>query len=240
MAQRILIVEDDRTLRDTLSEALQNEGFTVTTESSGADAADRVFERHFDLVLLDVMLPGRGGFEILREIRDRGLTTPVVMLTVKGDEHDRVLGFDLGADDYVTKPFSLRELLGRIRAVLRRTRGPAASEADPTDAGTAASFTIGDAEIDLSAYELRREGVVHALSPREVAMLRLLHREAGSVVTRERFLEEIWGGDAYVGHRTIDTHILNLRQKLESRPREPSHLLTVHGAGYRLVLPEAP
>jgi len=154
MTARILIVEDDRTLRETLDEALGDEGFEVQAAADAGRALDLVFGRHFDLVLLDVMLPGPSGFEILREMRERGLRTPVVLLTVRSDEHDRVLGFDLGADDYVTKPFSLRELLRRVRAVLRRTRGraPRSEHDEPV------SFSVGDATVDLAAFEVRRDG----------------------------------------------------------------------------------
>jgi two-component system alkaline phosphatase synthesis response regulator PhoP len=194
-----------------------------------------VFARHFDLVLLDVMLPARGGFEILREMRAQGIASPVLMLTVRGDESDKVLGFDLGADDYVTKPFSLRELLARVRALLRRGR-PAPPDATAKTPPTPDRFVIGDAEVDLAAYRVTLDGTAHPLSPREAAILALLHREAGRVVSRDRFLDEVWGREVYVGHRTVDTHVLNLRQKIERDPRQPIHILTVHGVGYRLVV----
>lgn len=234
MNSRVLIVEDDRTLRETLGEALEQEGYSVTSAADGSTATDLVFARHFDLVLLDVMLPARGGFEVLRDMREHGLRTPVLMLTVRGDESDKVLGFDLGADDYVTKPFSLRELLARVRAHLRRARnagGATSDEPKPTE-----RFQIGEAGVDLTSYSVSLGDDVHPLSPREAAMLVLLHREAGRVVSRDRFLDEVWGDAVYVGHRTIDTHVLNLRQKVEVDPRRPRHLLTVRGVGYRLVL----
>jgi len=239
---RILIVEDDRTLRETLADALTQDGYDVTSAADGRAATDLVFSRSFRLVLLDVMLPARSGFEILREMRANGIATPVLMLTVRGDESDKVLGFDLGADDYVTKPFSLRELLARVRALLRRGPTPvksaAAAVAHAPDLPPE-RFAIGDARVDLGAYRIVRAGATHPLSPREAAILVLLVREAGRVVSRDRFLDEVWGEESLVGHRTIDTHILNLRQKIERDPSDPVHLLTVHGVGYRLVLDPA-
>jgi DNA-binding response OmpR family regulator len=173
------------------------------------------------------MLPGPSGLELLRELRSVGARTPVLLLTARGEEGDKVLGFELGADDYVQKPFSLRELLARTKALLRRNdRGHAAG---------VRRFALGAVTVDLDAFELVRDGAVHALSPKEAAMLALLRGELGKAVSRARFLAEVWGGDQFVGDRTIDTHVLNLRQKLEQDPKRPRHLLTVHGIGYRLV-----
>lgn len=232
MNPRLLVVEDDPTLRSALHDALTREGYDVTTARDGREGSDLLFGRHFDAVLLDLMLPKRGGLEILREVRENGLRVPILLLTVRGDENDKVLGFELGADDYVTKPFSLRELLARVKALVRRGRntGFVSRDTDPP-----VRFDIGRSAIDLGAFELTRDGVVHRLSAKEAAILSLLHRNSNRVVSRDRFLDEIWGEEPLVSHRTIDTHVLNLRQKLEDDPKSPTHLVTVHGVGYRLV-----
>ena len=230
MTQRILLVEDDRTLRETLGEALRDEGFDVTVAADGDRGADLVFSRHFDAVVLDWMLPGRSGIEILRELRAAELAVPVMLLTVRSDEDDKVEGFELGADDYVTKPFGLRELLARLRALLRRSGGRATERRLPT------RFRVGGVEVDLSSYRVLAEDGELSLSPKEAAMLRLLLEEEGCVVSRNQFLDVVWGDDAAVTHRTIDTHVLHLRQKIETDAKSPVHLLTVHGVGYRLVL----
>jgi DNA-binding response OmpR family regulator len=226
---RILLVEDDRTLRTALTDALRGEGHDVQAAHDGHEARAALRELRFDLVVLDVMLPGPSGFELLRELRQRDGDTPVLLLTARGDESDKVLGLELGADDYVTKPFSLRELLARVKAMLRRRERlvPAAVE----------QFVLGDVQVDLAAFTLRRAGIVHALSPKEAAMLRLLRQRQGRAVSRADFLREVWGRDHFVGDRTIDTHVLNLRQKLEHDHKRPRHLLTVHGVGYRLAEP---
>ena len=226
-AASILLVEDDAALRRGLIDALRSEGYAVSSASDGAAGMDAVAQRRFDLVVLDLMLPGPGGLEILRRLRRDDADTPVVILTAKGDEDDRVLGLELGADDYVTKPFSLRELLARVRARLRRSQ-----RASPTGAPR---FKLGAVEVDLGTFEVRRDGAVETLSPKEAAILRLLHGALGDAVSRERFLDEVWGRDQFVGNRTVDTHVLNVRSKIEADPKHPRHLLTVHGIGYRLV-----
>ena len=231
MSARILLVEDDRTLRTTLADVFSQEGYDVTTSPDGKEATTLVFSRHFDLLILDLMLPGRGGLDILRDVRAQGFRVPVLLLTVKGDEADRVLGLELGADDYVTKPFSLRELLARIRALLRRKDCFATVARSRT-----LVFQVGTSTIDLGRFEIRRDEAVLPLSSREVEMLSILHEASEKVVSRDDFLDAIWGDEALVGHRTIDTHVLNLRKKLESDPGSPVHLVTVHGAGYRLLL----
>ncbi len=229
MTAHLLLVEDDRTLRTALGDALRGEGHGVTTAQDGDEALAVLRERTFDLVVLDVMLPGPSGLEILKTLRARDRRTPVLLLTARSGESDKVLGLELGADDYVTKPFSLRELLARVRALLRRVE-----PAQP--AAPAGRFRLGPAEIDLDAYEVRRDGEVQRLSPREAAMLALLWRQRGRVVSRAHFLAEVWGGDGSVGDRTIDTHLLHLRQKVEVDPKNPRHLFTVHGVGYRLAV----
>jgi DNA-binding response OmpR family regulator len=223
---RILLVEDDRALRTGLTDSLALEGYDVTAVGDGDAARAAVLGRHFDLVILDLMLPRRGGLEVLKEMRGRRLATPVLILTAKGDESDKVIGLELGADDYVTKPFGLRELLARVKAMLRRT-----GKAKPLE-----RFAVGDAQVDLATFQVRRARATFTLSRKEAAMLELLVSAGGRAVPRARFLEEVWGGDSCVGDRTIDTHVLNLRKKLERDPKAPKHLLTVYGIGYRLVL----
>jgi DNA-binding response OmpR family regulator len=231
--KRILIVEDDATLRMGLEDALKSEGYEVMVASDGGLGEELLYARHFDLVVLDLMLPIKGGLEILRGLRERRFMTPVILLTARNSENDKVLGLELGADDYVTKPFGLRELLARIRVLLRREeRVTAMLQTEDTPA----SFRIGEAEIDLAAFRIRRGGQEEPMTPKEAAMLDLLRQEAPGVVSRQRFLSEIWEGGGHVTNRTVDTHMLNLRRKIEEDPKAPQHLLTVHGAGYRLAM----
>ena len=227
MSFRIALVEDDRTLRTGLRDALAGEGHEVVAAADGHEARALLRAQRFDLVVLDVMLPGPSGLELLRELRARDGDTPVLLLTARGEEGEKVLGLELGADDYVTKPFSLRELLARVKAMLRRRERP--------DAALVEQFTLGPARIDLAAFTVVRDAVTHTLSPKEAGMLRLLRQRQGRAVARSEFLREVWGGAAFVGDRTIDTHMLNLRQKVEVHHKQPRFLLTVHGVGYRLV-----
>ncbi len=230
--KRLLLVEDDRALSTGLSDAFRLEGFEVTLARDGVKARALAFEREFDVAILDLMLPGRSGLDVLRELRAKGRALPILILTARGGESDKVVGLELGADDYVTKPFSLRELVARVRALLRRAGAKDGAAATPP---AATRFALGDAEVDLEAFTLKRAGATHALSRREAALLALLWERRGRAVSRDQILRHAWsdGGD-HVGARTIDTHVLNLRQKLESDPAQPKLLLTVHGVGYRL------
>ena len=237
MATRILIVEDDPTLRTGLRDAFAHEGWEVTVAQDGLIADELLYSRHFSAVVLDIMLPGRGGLEVLRDLRATGIMTPVLLLTARSDENDKVLGLELGADDYVTKPFGLRELLARVRVLLRREQSVLDRLSEKAPA--VVHFTIGTAEVDLETFLVRRGNEVAPITPKEAAMLALLHQEAGRVVSRLRFMEEIWEGGETVTNRTIDTHVLNLRRKLEDDPKHPRHLVTVHGAGYRLCLTDS-
>jgi DNA-binding response OmpR family regulator len=231
MVRRILLVEDDHALRETVRDTLADEGHEVLATGDGREGASLSLTRHFDAVLLDLMLPGRSGYEILRGIRAANLDTPILVLTAKSDETDRVLGLDLGADDYLTKPFGLRELAARVRALLRRRQAIGES------AETAGVVRVGRRDIDLDAFEVRCEGAAIArLSAKESKLLALLAKAAGKAVRRDRILDVVWGGDSFVGPRVVDTHIVNLRQKIEDEPNAPKHLLTVHGVGYRLLL----
>ncbi|MBK8980593.1 MAG: response regulator transcription factor [Planctomycetes bacterium] len=226
---RILVVEDDATLRDGLREALRGQGFEVTTATDGHEGRRALDAGSADLVILDLMLPGPGGLELLRAFRDRDARTPVIILTARGDETDKVVGLELGADDYVTKPFGLRELLARVRAHLRRA-------AADRDARAVEPFSLGGVTVDLASFRVVRDGTELALSPKEAGILALLFAEKGRAVHRSEILDVVWGRSAYVTHRTIDTHVLNLRNKVEDDPKAPRHVLTVHGVGYRLVL----
>ena len=224
---RIFLVEDDATLRTALADAFRSEDYEVIVAKDGHEARALLREQSFDLCVFDVMLPGPSGLELLRDLRQRDTDTPALMLTARGTESDKVLGLELGADDYVTKPFSLRELLARCKAMLRRrTRDESAA---------VEQFSLGDLRVDLAAFTATRGTEAIALSKKEAAMLALLKKQNGRAVSRAVFLREVWGGDQFVGDRTIDTHMLNLRAKIERDPKNPTHLLTVHGVGYRLV-----
>lgn len=232
MSKRLLLVEDDRALREGLCDIFADEDFDVTVESEGNAGRETALTRHFDVIVLDLMLPGRSGYEVLRAIRDARMTTPVLILTSKGDEADKVLGLDLGADDYLTKPFGTRELVARVRALVRR------HDRDNTSPrATQQVIVLGRREIDLGAFEVRIDGaMVENLSPKEAGMLALLFQERGLAVRRDRILDLVWGSENFVGPRAVDTHMVNLRQKIEDDPKRPRHLLTVHGVGYRLVV----
>ncbi|MCB9887393.1 MAG: response regulator transcription factor [Planctomycetes bacterium] len=232
MTCSLLLVEDDAAIRTVLADALAHDGHVVTTAADGDEALALLRERSFDLCILDIMLPGPSGLEILESLRRRDEVTPVLLLTARSGESDKILGLELGADDYVTKPFSLRELRTRVRVLLRRVDRPASKPRG--------RFRIGDVDIDLDAYELRRGDELSRLSPTETAMLALLWQQRGRVVDRTQFLQEVWGGAGSVSDRTIDTHLLHLRQKLERDPKNPQWLLTVHGVGYRLAPEERP
>jgi DNA-binding response OmpR family regulator len=224
--QRILVVEDEEAMLAGLEYALAREGYEVSVARDGAAALEALRASGADLVLLDVMLPKRSGFDVVSALRRDRREVPVILLTAKGEEADKVKGFDLGADDYVTKPFSLAELTARVRARLRRKA--AEHEAVPD------AFDIGPARVDLRAMRVTLPGRVEELSVREVDMLRLLWRERGRPVSRERFLEEVWGHERFPSTRTVDQHVVKLRQKVEIDAASPVHLLTAFGVGYRL------
>jgi two-component system alkaline phosphatase synthesis response regulator PhoP len=220
---KILVVEDEASMLAGLEYALNKEGFEVLSASDGDSALHLARQAAPDLLLLDVMLPLRSGFEVLRTLRGEGRNVPVILLTAKGQELDKVHGLDLGADDYVTKPFSLAELLARIRARLRLR-----------EVEVPESFELGTARIELKRMRVERDGAAHELSLREVDMLKLLWRERGQPVSRERFLSDVWGHERFPTTRTVDQHMLKLRQKVEADPAAPKHLLTAFGVGYRL------
>jgi DNA-binding response OmpR family regulator len=228
---RILVVEDDANIRAGLLDLLAGEGHEPTPAADGPEALALFAKRPFDLVLLDIMMPGLNGYDVCREIRRRSTAVPVLMLTAKGEEPDKVVGLQLGADDYITKPFGARELAARVAAALRRARQAGAEAAERTS--PADRFAFGPAEVDARKFTCRLGKKCHALTAREVALLRFFHARPGDVLTRDDILNAVWG-IAYQGTtRTLDQHIAQLRKKIEPRPDQPKTLLTVHGAGYR-------
>ena len=222
---RILLVEDEEAMIAGLEYALVKEGFQLTVSRDGEAASDKLRRGGFDLVVLDLMLPKRSGFDVLEAFRASDSDTPVILLTAKGQEADKVRGFDLGADDYVTKPFGLAELLARIRARLR-ARGGTESMPD--------LLVLGDTVIDLKDLSVNKGGESDPISVREADMLRLLYRNRGQTVPRRAFLREVWGHDRPPATRTVDQHMAKLRQKVEIDAANPRHILTVVGIGYRL------
>ena len=230
MKTKILIVEDDPHILLGLEEVLKSESFEVAVCNRGDEAIDAFNQHHPALVLLDVMLPGLSGYDICRKLRANKVTTPILMLTAKGQEIDKVVGLDLGADDYVTKPFGVRELLARIQALLRRSsNAPAAVKVTETP------FQIGSASIDPKTFQIRRGKQVDELTAKELKLLQLFHAHPGEVFSRDRLLNEVWGYNYFGTTRTLDQVIVQLRKKLGDNGAEPKHLVTVHGVGYKLV-----
>ncbi len=231
MKKHLLVVEDDPHIRIGLVEALSSEGYEVSEVSNGTQALPMIRERRPDLILLDVMLPGKSGFDVCREVRAAKITTPVLMLTAKGQEIDKVVGLELGADDYVTKPFGIRELLARVHALLRRSGAGKGS-----DLSMPARMKFGAVNIDTAAMRGVRGKTEFELTARELNLMTLLFRKAGEVVSRNEILDVVWGQEYLGTTRTLDQVIVKLRQKIETKPAEPRHLLTVHGVGYRLQI----
>ncbi|HXY40014.1 MAG TPA: response regulator transcription factor [Vicinamibacteria bacterium] len=227
MKARVLIVEDEPVLVMTLTDRLKAEGYEVESAETGDLGLKRGLEGSFDLILLDVALPGRNGFDLLRDLRQQRVDTPVVMLTARGQVVDRVLGLKLGADDYLPKPFDTMELLARVEAVLRRRRG-----APATAAGT---YVFGEVRVDLRRAEVRRSGEPVELSSLEFKLLRYFIEHQGDLLSRRDLLEHVWGYPAVLQTRTVDVHVASLRQKLERHPAKPEHIVTVHRMGYRFV-----
>ena len=226
-ARRILLVEDEPSLVLTLSDRLLSEGYRVETAGDGDAALALALAEPFDLIVLDVMLPGRDGFEVCRELRSRGSQVPVLMLTARGQVIDRVVGLKLGADDYLTKPFEMAELLARIEALLRRARGTAAAPAGV--------YAFGDVRVDFRRAEVYRDGVPVPLSALEFKLLSFFIENRGALLTRDELLDKVWGYDAMPVTRTVDVHVGSLRQKLERNPSRPEFILTVHRRGYRFA-----
>lgn len=231
MKTKILIVEDDPHILLGLEEVLKSEGHEVVACNRGDAALDAVGRHKPTLIVLDVMLPGVSGYDICKQLRSQKISTPILMLTAKSQEIDKVVGLDLGADDYVTKPFGVRELLARINALLRRTGGSDAS----SPALSEEPFQIGSATIDPKTFQVKRGRAVEELTAKELKLLQLFHVHAGEVLSRDRLLNEVWGYNYYGTTRTLDQVIVQLRKKIGDNGGEPKHLLTVHGVGYKLV-----
>ncbi len=225
--KKILIVEDDDAILLGLENVLKDEGYQTHSAKSGPEGYQMAKEIAPDLIILDLMLPGMSGFEICKRIRDAGIKTPVIMLTAKADETDKVFGLELGADDYITKPFSVRELIARVRAHLRREEFAAA-----TDEQTPAEFTFGNVVVNLKRHEVTKAGQRQDLTNREFLLLDYFIRHRGELLTRDRLLDDIWGYDVYPTTRTVDTHVRRLRKHIEPDPDNPRFIKTVHGAGY--------
>lgn len=223
---RILIVEDDPSILRGLKDNLLVESYEVLTASDGETGYRLIREQKPDLVILDLMLPRMSGYEVCRKLRGDGNTTPILMLTARGEEADRVLGLDLGADDYVTKPFSVRELLARVRAIVRRLNPPTPLPDE---------LRFDDVVVDFRSYEVRKGDRRIEMTRKEFGMLQYLAAKPGEVIRRDELLEEVWDYKNYPTTRTVDNHVLALRAKLEETPAEPRHFITVHGVGYKFV-----
>ena len=227
MAKKILIVEDEEGLAAGIKLNLEGEGFTVDWAQDGSEGLRKAVEDSPDLIILDIMLPKKTGLDVCRELRHQNINIPIIMLTAKGEEIDKVVGLELGADDYMTKPFSIRELLARINVQLRREK---------TQAGMPPqSYRIGDMEVDFARFKLRRGDKDIKLTSLEVAILRYMIDHRGEVVTRDALLDKIWGYEKFPTTRTVDSHILKLRKKIEKDPSNPRYILSVYGGGYRFV-----
>ena len=224
MKERILVVEDEPTIATGLRDDLELEGFAVEVVDDGTAALSRILEEKFDLVLLDLMLPGMDGLTVCREARSKGRRTPIIILTAKGQEVDKVVGLELGADDYVTKPFSRRELLARVKAVLRRGR---------EDPGPGKVYGFADITVDTGRFEVTRRGEKIELTATEFKLLQVFLEHRGRVMSIDELLREVWGRDAILTDRVVYTHINHLRNKLEENPQEPRFLVGVRGVGYR-------
>ncbi len=224
---KILIIEDEADLVKGLKLNLADEGYEVDWASDGREGLRRALEEAPDLVILDIMLPGMNGLEVCRELRQKKANIPVIMLTAKGEEVDKVVGLEIGADDYMTKPFSVRELLARIKAHLRREKR------EPRTVPKTCAF--GDIEVDFVHFKVRRAGQEFDLTALEVDILKYLIGHKGEVVSREALLDKVWGYDKFPTTRTIDNHILKLRKKIEDDPSRPRHIFSIYGGGYRFM-----
>jgi len=223
---KVLIIEDEPNMVLGLKDSCEYEGYEVAVARNGREGLEKATTEKPDIILLDVMLPLMSGIDVCRTLRTRGIETPILMLTARSQEIDKVIGLEVGADDYVTKPFSIKELLARIRAHLRR----ASKQVVDIE-----SFSFGDVELNFKKYVARKGGQVLELSAREFEILRYLIRRRGEIVTRDQLLNQVWGYRSTPVTRTVDNHIARLRQKIEQDPSEPQHIITVHRIGYRFV-----
>jgi DNA-binding response OmpR family regulator len=225
----VLIIEDEPAMQLGLKDNLELEGYRVAIAGDGQDGLEKLKTGNYDLVLLDVMLPRLSGFDVCKSARAAGIRTPIILLTAKGEEIDKVVGLELGADDYITKPFSVRELLARIKAILRRSQK---QESDKEEA----KVRIGRLHLDFGIYDAHEDDQEVKLSQKEFAILLHLHKNKNQTVSRYDLLENVWGYEEQITTRTVDNFIVRLRQKIEINPNQPKIILTVHGSGYKLVL----
>jgi DNA-binding response OmpR family regulator len=225
--KKILIIEDEPDLVKGLKLNLSDEGYDVDWAADGTEGFRKAVENAPDLILLDIMLPGMDGLEVCRKLRQKNIGTPVIMLTAKGGEIDKVVGLEIGADDYVTKPFSLRELIARVKAVLRRNEGRISSSA---------TMKLDDVEIDFGTYNATKHGEALTMTPKEFEILKFFWEHRNTVVSRDQLLTNVWGYDESISTRTVDNFILKLRQKIEDDPAHPRHIITMHGTGYKLIV----
>jgi DNA-binding response OmpR family regulator len=223
---KILIVEDDTTIVEALTSALAFHGFDVRSAGSSESGFEILISQKPDLIVLDINLPGADGLELCRKIRRMNNSVPIILLTARVQESDKLLGFELGADDYVTKPFSAKELIARIRAVLKRS----------SEKRGQAPFRIGAAEIRLEQFSVKKGDVEHALSPKEQQILALFMGNPGRVISRDEIIDNVWGDEYFPSPKTVDNFIVKLRHKIEDDPKEPKHIITLHGAGYKLII----
>ena len=223
----ILLVEDEPTMLQGLKDNLEFERYDVDTAADGQSALKKIADRSFDLIILDVMLPKLSGLEVCKRTREQGIKTPIIMLTARGEEIDKVLGLELGADDYVTKPFGVRELLARVKAALRRTESVTATPSE--------QMALGTLDMDFAAYTAVRKGEPLNLTPKEFEIMKYLWHRRNKAVTRDELLTHVWGYDESMSTRTVDNFILKLRQKIEEDPANPRYIITIHGIGYKLI-----
>ena len=228
MEKRILLVEDEPGLVLTLTDRLKGEGYQVESARDGEAGLARAESESFDLIILDLMLPRKSGFDVCRDLRQRGVPTPILMLTARGETIDKVVGLKLGADDYLTKPFDMIELLARVEALLRRAPAAGAGASAPV-------HQFGSVRVDLRSAEVTRDGKPVALSAREFQLLRYFVEHRGATLSRDELLDQVWGYDSSTTTRTVDVHVGWLRQKLEENPKYPRYILTVHGLGYKFA-----
>lgn len=226
MGKKILLVDDEPEMIRGLKYNLEFDGYLVDTAGDGVEGLQKILSHNYDLILLDVMMPGKSGFDVCRECRNNNIETPVILLTAKGEEIDKVLGLELGADDYITKPFSLRELLARIKAVLRRTGSNTNSPS--------AEIKVGQLLVDLKTFEASSRGRAVKMSSREIEVLEFLYKHKNQSVDRFEIMSTLWETNSDVTTRTIDNYIVKLRQKIEENPSNPKYIVTIHGKGYKL------
>ncbi len=225
--KKILLVEDEPGLVLTLTDRLVSEGYTVDAAREGGEAMKKAAENRYDLIVLDVMLPGKSGFDVCRELRSRGSSTPILFLTARGEVADKVVGLKLGGDDYLTKPFDMMELTARVEALLRRGGG--------SEEGATARYAFGDVEVDFRKAEVTRRKTQVELSALEFKLLKYFIENRGATLSREELLSRVWGYDAAIHSRTVDVHVSGLRQKIEPNPSRPQYVVTVHKLGYRFL-----